>query len=77
MNVKFLVTRIDGRASQGCPNVCPANTKIGAEIDFDHGRYCPDKLEEQRREMNEPRRRPERDIHEDVKLQNRHAEKPI
>ena len=53
------------------------NTEICGEIETDRGKYCPDELEEHRREMNEPRRRPKRDAHKDAELQNRHAESPI
>ena len=77
MKVQFLVSRIDGRASRGCPDFCPTNTEMCGDIETDRGKYCPDELEENRREINEPRRRPERDVHEDVELQNLHAESPI
>ena len=35
---------------------------------------CPEALEENRREMNEPRRHPERDNHQVVELRNLHTE---
>ena len=75
--VQFLVSRIDGRASRGCPDFCPTNTQSCGDIEADRGKYCPDELDGHRREMNEPRRRPERDNRKDVELLNLHAESPI
>ena len=36
--------------------------KTCGEIEADRAKYCPDELEEHRREMNEPRRRPKETI---------------
>ena len=52
-------------------------TEMCGEIETNRGKYCPDELEENRREMNEPRRRLERDAHKDAELQNINAESPI
>ena len=80
--VRFHVSRIDGRASRGCPELAKGivngkhisvhNDRIKClELHKKHsawlalyrrfsGKYCPDELEEHRREINEPRRSPER-----------------
>ena len=57
--------------------ISPINTDMCGEIETHRGKYCPDELEEHRREMNEPRRRPERDAHKYAKLQKINAESLI
>ena len=97
--IQFYVSDIDGRASQGCPELRQWNyerkTRIRTQLsdivpetaltaqcvvsvvqDL-FGKYSPDELEEIRRETNKPRRRPEKDKHEVIELQNLHAEGPI
>ena len=77
MKVHILVSRIDGRASRGCPDLCPTNAETCGEIEAEPGKYCPDELEEHRREIHEPRRRPERDNRKVVEIQILHAESRI